>query len=52
MLRQIPWDVWVAAALAFVVGLLAIFDPAPSLVIAVYVALCIYVTVETFGGRH
>ena len=52
MLRRIPWDVWAAAALAFVVGLLAIFDPAPSLVIAVYLALCIYVTIETFSARH
>ncbi len=51
MLRQIPWDVWAAAAIAFVVGLLAIFDPAPSILIAVYVALCIYITAETFFGR-
>ncbi|HEY7228990.1 MAG TPA: hypothetical protein VH558_01330 [Pseudolabrys sp.] len=51
MLRLIPWDVWIAAALAVGVTLAAIFDPAPVIFIAVYLGLCAYIILETVSGE-
>lgn len=51
MLRLIPWDVWIAAAVAVLVCLVAILDLAPAIFIAVYLALCAYIVVETFGDE-
>ena len=50
MVRLIPWDVWAAAVLAVVVGLAAIFDPAPAIFIVIFLGLCAYIAVQTFGG--
>ena len=49
MLRLIPRDVWVAAALAVAVCLAEFFDPAPTVFIAIYLGLCAYIVVETFS---
>ena len=49
MLRSIPWDVWVAAAIAVVLSLVAIFDLTPAILIVVYLGLCAYVVAETIG---
>lgn len=46
ILKSVPWDVWVAIALAVGVGLTAIFDPEPAVVLAVYIALGGYIVVE------
>jgi uncharacterized membrane protein len=51
MLRSIPWDVWAAAAIAVLVGLAAIFDPAPAIFIAIYLGLCAYIAAQTFGSE-
>jgi len=48
VLRSIPWDVWVAAAIAVVLSLVAIFDLTPAILIVVYL-LCAYVVAETIG---
>jgi hypothetical protein len=51
MIRLITWDIWIAAALALAVALAAIFDPAPVVFVAVFLALCAYVVVETVYGK-
>lgn len=51
MLRLIPWDVLIAAALAIVAALAAIFEPAPIVFIAIYLAMCAYIVVETFSNE-
>jgi hypothetical protein len=51
MFRSVPWDVWAAAALAVAVALTAFFDPAPAIFIAIYLGLCAYIAVQTFGPR-
>ena len=51
MIKFIPWDIWTAVALAITVGLAAIFDPAPAVFIVVYLGLCAYIVVETFGSE-
>jgi hypothetical protein len=52
MFRLIPWDVWIAATLAAVVAAVAFFDPGPAVFIALYLGLCAYVTVQTFGSER
>ena len=49
VLRSIPWDVWVAAAIAVVLSLVAIFDLTPAILMVVYLGLCAYVVAETIG---
>jgi hypothetical protein len=46
MFRAIPWDVWVAAALAAAAMLVAIFEPARAIFIVIYVLLCAYIIVQ------
>lgn len=48
MLRSIPCDVWIAAALAVVVVLVAIFDPIPALFAGACLALLAYMVIEIF----
>ena len=52
MLRSIPWDVWVSAALAVAVAVAAFFDPAPAIFIVIYLGLCAYIAVQTFGSER
>jgi MFS superfamily sulfate permease-like transporter len=52
MLKLIPRDVWVAAALVIVVCLLEFFDPEPAIFVAVYLALCAYIVVQTFSSEN
>jgi hypothetical protein len=49
MIKLITWDIWIAAALA--VSLAGIFDPVPVVFVAVFLALCAYVVVETIYGK-
>ncbi len=51
MLKLIPWDVWIAFAIVIVDVLAAIFKLAPALFIAIYVALCAYIIIETFRNE-
>ncbi len=51
MLKSIPWDVWIAIAIVIVDVLAAIFEVAPALFVATYVALCGYIIIETFGDE-
>ena len=52
MLRSIPWDVWVAVAIAAAIGLAAFFDPGPAIFIFIYLGLCAYIAVQTFGSER
>jgi hypothetical protein len=52
MLKPIPWDVWVAAALAVAVALATFFDPGPAMFLAIYLGLCAYIAVQTFGNER
>jgi len=52
MLKWIPWDVWVAAALAFAVALAAYFDAGLAVFIFVYLGLCAYIAIQTFGSKR
>ena len=52
MLRSIPWDVWVAAAIAAVVALAAFFDLSPAIFIFIFLGLCAYIAVEAFGSER
>ncbi len=52
MLRSIPWDVWVATAIAAVVTLAAFFDLSPAIFIFIFLGLCAYIAVETFGSER
>ena len=49
MLKSVPWDVWIATLLALAVGLVAFFDWGPAVFIAIYLALCAYIAIQTFG---
>jgi hypothetical protein len=51
MLRFIPRDVWVAAALAVAVCLVELFDPAPTVFIVIYLGLCAHIVVQTVTGE-
>jgi hypothetical protein len=44
--------VWVAAAIATVVALAAFFDLSPAIFIFIFLGLCAYIAVETFGGER
>ncbi len=52
MFRSVPWDVWAAAALAVAVALAAVLDPGPAIFIAIYLGLCAYIAVQTFGSER
>ena len=52
MLRSIPWDVWVAAAIAAAVALIAFFDVGPAIFIFLFLGLCAYIAVQTFGNER
>jgi hypothetical protein len=52
MLKLIPWDVWIAAAIAGAVALAAFFDPGPAIFIFVYLGFCAYVAIQTFGSER
>ena len=52
MLRSIPWDVWVAAAIAAVVALAAFFDLSPAIFIFIFLGLCAYIAIETFASER
>lgn len=47
MVKLIPWDIWVAAALAIAVALAGVFGPAPVAFIVIFLGLCAYVVVQT-----
>jgi hypothetical protein len=51
MLKSIPWDVWVAATVAAVVALLALFDPGPAMLVVIYLFLCAYVVVSVIDDK-
>ncbi|HEY6700510.1 MAG TPA: hypothetical protein VI137_06775 [Pseudolabrys sp.] len=51
MPRLIPWDVWVAAAIAVALGLAAIFDLSSSIFIVIYIGLCAYIAAQTIGNE-
>ena len=51
MVKLIPWDIWVAAALALAVALAGIFGPAPGAFIVIFLGLCVYVVVQTTKGE-
>jgi len=50
MLALIPWDVWAAVVLIIVVALVAIFGPSTTTFVAIYVSMCVYIAIETFGA--
>ena len=51
MFALIPLDVWVAAVLAAVAGLMAIFGPSASVFILIYLFLCAYIIVEVISNE-
>lgn len=51
MYKQIPIDVWIAAALAIVVCVLEFFDPIPAIFIICFVGLCVYIAVQTITNE-
>jgi hypothetical protein len=51
MLKIFPWDIWVAAALAFAVALAGIFGPTPAAFIVIYLGLCAYIVVQTINDE-
>jgi hypothetical protein len=51
MFALIPLDVWVAAVLATVAGLMAIFGPSAGVFILIYVFLCAYIIVEIISNE-
>ena len=51
MRRLIPWDVWVAAAMAVAIAFFAIFDPAPAIFAGAGFAFGAYMVVEMFDSE-
>ena len=49
MFALVPLDVWVAAALAAAIGLVAIFGPSAGVFVLVYVCLCAYIGMAAIG---
>jgi len=52
MLKSIPWNVWVAAAMAVAIALAAFFHLGLAIFVIIYLGRCADVTVKTFGGGH
>jgi hypothetical protein len=50
MLKSIPWDVWVAAVIATAIALAAFFHLGLAIFVIIYLGLCAYVAVQTFGA--
>ena len=50
-LSLVPIDVWIAAALAGTVVLLAFFGPPISAFAAIYIGLCAYIVIEIIYGE-
>ena len=51
MVRSIPWDVWVAGAIAALVVLASFFDLSPAIFIFTFLVLCgYYIVVQTLGS--
>jgi hypothetical protein len=50
MLGSIPLDVWAAALLALAV-VLAMPNPAPAIVSAIYFAIWVYIIIKTCGDE-
>jgi hypothetical protein len=46
MLRLIPWDVWIAGALAAAAGFAAMLNSEPTAILALYASLCALIIVE------
>ena len=51
MRRLIPWDVWVAVAMAVAIALFAIFDPTPAIFAGAGLAFGVYMVVEMFDSE-
>jgi hypothetical protein len=51
MHKLIPWDVWVAGAMAAAIALFAIFDPAPAIFTGAGLAFVAYMVVEILDGE-
>jgi len=51
MFRLIPWDVWAATALCSVVIFAAIFEPSPTILMAMYAGLGMYIVAETISDE-
>jgi hypothetical protein len=51
MRKLIPYDVWIAAALAVAVCLIEFFDPAPTIFFVSYLGLCAYIVVQTISNE-
>ena len=51
MLKSIPVDVWVATAIALADLIVGLCGLGPTLFVAMYIAVCGYVFVETFGDE-
>ncbi len=51
MLRSIPWDVWVAAALAVAVALVAVFETAAGAFMVMYGLLLAYIAVQIISDE-
>ena len=51
MFALIPLDVWVAAAVAAVFGLAAIFGASAGVFILIYVCLCVNVVIEVISDE-
>lgn len=51
MFATVPLDVWVAAALAAAVGLVAIFGPSAGVFVLIYVCLCAYIIIEVISDE-
>lgn len=52
MLKSVPWDVWIAFGLAVAIALVALFDWGPPIFIAIFLGLCTYIAVQTFGSQR
>lgn len=50
MLKSIPWDVWIAAATAAAIALAAFFHLGLAIFVIIYLGLCAYIAVQTFGS--
>jgi hypothetical protein len=51
MFALVPLDVWVAAALAAAIGLVAIFGPSAGVFVLIYGCLCAYIIIEVISDE-
>lgn len=52
MHRLVPWDVWLAVALAIAVAIVGVFGAGLPLLAAMFFALCGYVVIEAFSSER